>query len=258
MVMLKDTTLCAIVRDEMINPAGGIASFVESTVPFVDEAVIVDTGSKDGTREKLESLASQHRNLRVYDEPFRGFAAARNASLAHARTKYALVLDADELITRANFRILMRVLKARPYELGYNLDFISVFPPGENDSSDGKAKSYGHNPRLFPLGLGHTYRPAALGICGPEFLFAEGHVTPHLDELSFVTSAEVLHFVQSSNAMACKRMEWYEGTLGLNRQRQQDFPDRRPLIETSPSASPSDLPSFKIWKALNPRRLQYA
>ena len=49
--VLPNTSLCAIVRDEMMNPAGGIADFVDSTVPFVEQAVIVDTGSLDGTRQ---------------------------------------------------------------------------------------------------------------------------------------------------------------------------------------------------------------
>nr|MBP7708770.1 hypothetical protein [Candidatus Pacearchaeota archaeon] len=52
--ILPDTSLCAIVRDEIINPAqlpgkSGIRSFVESHVPYVEQAVIVDTGSVDGT-----------------------------------------------------------------------------------------------------------------------------------------------------------------------------------------------------------------
>lgn len=37
MVVLKDISLCAIIRDEMMNPAGGITRFVNSHVPFVEE-----------------------------------------------------------------------------------------------------------------------------------------------------------------------------------------------------------------------------
>ena len=252
MAKLNDTTLCAIVRDEIINPAGGIVSFVESTVPFVDEAVTVDTGSKDGTREKLESLAGQHRNLRVYDELFRGYAAARNASLACAKTKYALVLDADELITRANFEILERAIRNHPHAHGYNLDFTCVSPPGELDSADGKRKSYGHNPRLFPLDRGYAYN-STLGPYGPEFLGRAGqsHDLLGISDFSMNTRAEILHFLQSSKAMARKKAEWYEASLGVVGVFSR-------TVAANQASSPSDLPSFKRWKELNPRRLQYA
>ena len=55
-IVLPDVSLAAIVRDEIMNPAGGIVDFVESVIPFLEEAVIVDTGSVDGTREALEEL----------------------------------------------------------------------------------------------------------------------------------------------------------------------------------------------------------
>ena len=34
MIVLPDTSLCAIVRDEKMNPAGGVVDFVDSTMPF--------------------------------------------------------------------------------------------------------------------------------------------------------------------------------------------------------------------------------
>ena len=97
--ILKDTTLCMIVRDEKMNPAGGIERFAAAHIPHVEEAVIVDTGSVDGTREILERLESQYPNLRVLDRPFDGYSNSRNFSLDQSRTKYNLVLDADELLT---------------------------------------------------------------------------------------------------------------------------------------------------------------
>ena len=99
-IILEDVSLCAIVRDEKMNPAGGIQRFIESHVPFVEEAVIVDTGSKDGTREILEELESRYSNLRIFDHPFDGYGPSRNYSLEKANCKYVLVLDADELLTQ--------------------------------------------------------------------------------------------------------------------------------------------------------------
>ncbi len=64
--ILPETSLCAIVRAEMMNPSGGIVNFLESTVPFVEEAIIVDTESIDGTRDALEKFKRKFSNLRVY------------------------------------------------------------------------------------------------------------------------------------------------------------------------------------------------
>src|SRR3989338_11169897 len=80
-IILPNTALCAIVRDELMNPAGGIENFVRLNVPHVEEAVIVDTGSVDGTREKLEELREQYPHMKVFDHPFDGFANSRNYSL---------------------------------------------------------------------------------------------------------------------------------------------------------------------------------
>jgi glycosyltransferase involved in cell wall biosynthesis len=60
----------------MQNPAGGIIDFLAWTLPFVEEAVVVDTGSKEGTREILAEAAKYYPHLRVYDHPFKGFAAS--------------------------------------------------------------------------------------------------------------------------------------------------------------------------------------
>ena len=60
MPLLKNTSLCVIVGDEMINPAGGIQSFL-------------DTGSIDGTRQVLKDTRKSYPHLRVFDHPFQGW-----------------------------------------------------------------------------------------------------------------------------------------------------------------------------------------
>ena len=95
-IVLKDTSLCTIVRDEIDNPAGGVVDFVDSVMPYVEEGVVLDTGSTDGTRGALEDLQKKYSNLRVFDRAFDGFASSRNYALRGVRTKRAFVLDADD------------------------------------------------------------------------------------------------------------------------------------------------------------------
>jgi len=67
-------SLCAIVRDEIQNPTGGVEDFLAWTLPFVEEAVVVDTGSIDGTKEILTRAQEIYPHLKVYDPTFEGFA----------------------------------------------------------------------------------------------------------------------------------------------------------------------------------------
>jgi glycosyltransferase involved in cell wall biosynthesis len=70
-------SLCMIVRDSSRT----LPACLESIGPWVDEMVVVDTGSQDDTR----SIAARH-GAWVFDFPWRdSFSAARNESLRHAR-----------------------------------------------------------------------------------------------------------------------------------------------------------------------------
>lgn len=68
----------------------------------VDEIVIADTGSTDGTR----AIASEYTD-RIFDFAWcDDFAAARNFSFSKARGEYIMWLDADDVVTEENARRL--------------------------------------------------------------------------------------------------------------------------------------------------------
>lgn len=96
-------SLCIIVRDE----AAALPRFLRSVEPLWDELVAVDTGSRDGTVELLEQAGA-----RVVHEPWRDdFAYARNVSLDHARGRWILVLDPDELVSPVFVRSVRRAVE---------------------------------------------------------------------------------------------------------------------------------------------------
>lgn len=66
-LMMPDVSLCAIVRDEAMNPAGGVVKFIDAHMPYVEEGVVVDTGSIDGTREILEEMQAKYPHLKIFD-----------------------------------------------------------------------------------------------------------------------------------------------------------------------------------------------
>src|SRR3989344_6201306 len=97
---LQDITLTMIVRDELMNPAGGLLPMLEYHLPHFPEAVVLDTGSVDGTRQLLEEMRREYPQLGVYDATFEGYGPARNTANGYVKTKYTLMLDADEMIGR--------------------------------------------------------------------------------------------------------------------------------------------------------------
>jgi glycosyltransferase involved in cell wall biosynthesis len=76
------------------NEARCLARCLDSAAPFVDEMLVVDTGSTDDTREIALACGA-----RVAEIAWRNdFSAARNFSLAQTGAEWRLVLDADEWI----------------------------------------------------------------------------------------------------------------------------------------------------------------
>lgn len=101
-------SLCMIVKDE----AYFLDECLGAAVPLVDEIVIVDTGSSDGSRE----IALRYTD-RVYDFAWiDDFAAARNFGLRKATGDWALVLDADEAISPSDFSTVREAMESDRYD----------------------------------------------------------------------------------------------------------------------------------------------
>jgi tetratricopeptide (TPR) repeat protein len=79
-----------------------------SAAPLVQEIVVVDTGSTDRTRDIARGYGA-----RLFDHPWEDdFSRARNHSLAQAREKWILVLDADETLAARDHARLRALIAA--------------------------------------------------------------------------------------------------------------------------------------------------
>ncbi|MFM8662141.1 MAG: glycosyltransferase family 2 protein, partial [Cyanobium sp.] len=105
-------SLSMIVRNE----AERLERCLASVADFVDEMVIVDTGSNDGTVAIAEGCGAVVHRL---DWPG-DFAPARNAALDLVHGEWVLVLDADEQLL-AEAREPLQQLMAQPDLLVVNL-----------------------------------------------------------------------------------------------------------------------------------------
>lgn len=120
-------SLCMIARDEEAR----IGACLESIRPFVDEMILVDTGSTDRTKEiALECGA------RVFTFPWvDSFAEARNQSLAQARGEWIFWMDADDVISEECGRQLRELIEKHPdKDAAYQVQV--KIPPGEGEWSE--------------------------------------------------------------------------------------------------------------------------
>lgn len=87
---MSGLSLVLIARDE----ERCIGRALDSAAPFVDELVVVDTGSTDSTVSVARSRGARVHHFAWCDD----FAAAKNHALSLAGGEYRLVMDADEWI----------------------------------------------------------------------------------------------------------------------------------------------------------------
>jgi GT2 family glycosyltransferase/tetratricopeptide (TPR) repeat protein/2-polyprenyl-3-methyl-5-hydroxy-6-metoxy-1,4-benzoquinol methylase len=120
-------SLCMIVRDS----ARTLPACLESIRPWVDEMVIVDTGSVDDTPRIVESFGGRLFHFPWCDD----FSAARNESLRHARGDWLFWMDSDDTIPEECGRQLRGLIErpVAPNVLGF---VMQVHCPGGGEDGD--------------------------------------------------------------------------------------------------------------------------
>lgn len=140
-------SLTMIVKNEEKNLPDCLASVRD----LVDEAVVIDTGSTDRTREIATRFGCVLGEFPWIDH----FAAARNAALDKATGDYAFWMDADDRLDADNRTKLKTLFESLPSgNTGYVMKCLCV---GEGASATGTAVDH---VRLFRLHPAHrwTYR----------------------------------------------------------------------------------------------------
>jgi len=87
--MQQTLSVAIITKNEETNLARTLAS-----VQFAGQIAVLDSGSTDRTIEIARAA-----NATVYEEPWQGFAAAKNSAIAKCTGAWVLSLDADEELT---------------------------------------------------------------------------------------------------------------------------------------------------------------
>ncbi len=153
-----ELSLCMIVRNEEQN----LTRCLESVKEAVDEIVILDTGSTDRTRE----IAAKYTD-RIWEYAWQDdFAAARNASFAHASKPFVMWLDADDVVSAQD----IGRLKALKEQLHGGVDAV-MMPYYYAFAQDGRPSLIFDRERIVRREAGFVFEGAV-----HEAMAVSGHV----------------------------------------------------------------------------------
>ncbi|MFD2114634.1 glycosyltransferase [Paenibacillus yanchengensis] len=130
------------------NEEASIGRCLSSIRSYVDEIVVVDTGSEDGTIDICRSFGAN-----VYSFPWNGsFADARNYGLEKAQGDWIFWLDADEELAPLDGQSLKELLAGRA-EVILSVRLINYVGATANDNEAYLI----HHPRLFRNRMGFQF-----------------------------------------------------------------------------------------------------
>ena len=199
-------SMAMMVRDE----EEFLEDALKSAAPFVDEMVVVDTGSTDRTIEIARDLGATVSEVPWSDS----FSAARNATLQAATGRWVLILDADERLVGSDPEHLRRGLPdagVYPFQV-FMLDVVNTTLAGEVLSSAYSVRIIPNDRRLGYAGRVHN------NFCALDPSFPEVRA-------SYVDTLKITHL-------------GYDPTIYKRREKAKRS---LPLIEASVRDDPTDL-----------------
>ncbi len=111
-------SLCIIAKNEEQQ----ISRCINSAKAYVDQIVVVDTGSADATAQAAKELGAEVYHAKWQDD----FSLARNRSLEYAKGDWVLILDCDEELDQNTAPLLKEAIAQEDY-VGYWLNCINIY-----------------------------------------------------------------------------------------------------------------------------------
>jgi len=191
--------LVMIVRDEASN----LERCLASAVPWVDEMVVVDTGSADATVEIAESFGARVGHFAWCDD----FAGARNAALGLATADWVLQLDGDEVLeaeTASALRHVVHEYAAHDGATCFALPVRSYWPAREgSDVADAPtvhrgARLFRRLPGVCWVGDVHETVMTDGSWTGPDMEYIDADA-PVIDHFGYAVDRETLQRKSARN-----------------------------------------------------------
>ncbi|MBW2319342.1 MAG: glycosyltransferase [Deltaproteobacteria bacterium] len=139
-------SLCMIVRDEEAM----LPRCLGSVRKYVDEIIVVDTGSKDRTVQIAEEYGAK-----VFNHKWEGdFSKHRNQAIGYAKGKWTLVLDADEELKNGSGEILRQAIQHDEID-SIELTNISFFNKGSSEAWVKQIRIFKNSPEVYYSDIVH-------------------------------------------------------------------------------------------------------
>ena len=179
-------SLCMIVKNEERN----LTRCLDSVRGLAAEFIVVDTGSTD---ETPRVAAEQGAQVIPFDFTRVDFAAARNHAIAHASSRWILMLDADETLDGASVPMVEKLV-ALEENAGYFLE-------RHNHSTDSETPTTDYVVRLFPNRPDYRYRGRVHETIDASILSAGGRLHK--------TGIRIDHEFSSDREARRRKNYWY-------------------------------------------------
>jgi O-antigen biosynthesis protein len=202
--------VCVIARDEERFLVGCL----ESVRPFVDEIVVLDTGSLDGTVDIARALGARVETFVWRDD----FAAARNAAIELATADWIFMLDADERLEPESGPVLRDLPRRMPADVHGACPRIESRALGD---VSGPCSITSEVPRFFRRSADLRY----VGAIHEDVVFVPD---PAATRNVIVNDLRVIHYGYDSGVYAARHKD-ERNTRLLERQTAEHPHDPRPL-----------------------------
>jgi hypothetical protein len=191
-------------------PIDRLAALVTYLMPFVDEFVIVDTGSKPGTVQKMRDWTfGGSKEVRIHETKFADFSTTRNEGLALHRYEWTLGIDPDEMPSWAMMAHIRYVtskdgMEAAPLAKGWVYWTYNFW-----DGILGPQMDYHWHTRLWKTYKSYLYRPIH------ELVIVQGTVEGKLRGTSELPAAPMdCHLIHSKGGKEIEEADELYAKMG--------------------------------------------
>ncbi|MBI2656448.1 tetratricopeptide repeat protein, partial [Candidatus Woesearchaeota archaeon] len=225
---------------------------LSSVKGLVDEIIIVDTGSKDKTKEIAKKFNAKIFDFKWIDD----FSAARNESIRHATKDWILVLDADEVLDDESTKSIKELVNNKENDayllLQKNYTNESSIVGFVNDEHKKNNKSYAgwygsFIARLFRNKKGYKFEGTVHELVEPSIEGKKGSIA--------ATNIALHHYGNADPKIAKKKRQLY---LELCKKKVKEKPDASSYYELGVLYKENNdinesIKSFKKAIELNPK-----
>jgi glycosyltransferase involved in cell wall biosynthesis len=196
------------------NESANLPDCLSMVLPYVDEAIIADTGSTDGTQDIIRNLTNEEPiRLSLEEENCFSLTPARNKIYGRVKTDWILYLDADERLAPEAGNCLTRGLAAAPFDVEGYFGAWHTEIPGETAFED--YKLFAFRRYLRKRGLAHANVQLDIRSNGGKAVWMDGLEVDHFPDR--LNAKRELYWARLQRAMVLEpdwlRHNWFAGYM---------------------------------------------